>query len=205
MADDKKDYKTMLKIMDSTATLPSLQNKLTELAIDADDPQLKQAADKLAGWLRSAILKGGKGPQRIMSMATVLAASPLATNVARGKAIKSIYDYSAGAVAAAMPAWQIVARKEGWSSSTPADGLREDILDAIRLVRSSLPPPGAQAKDDDLPLAEAAAVMLRHLGGRWQKDDPELSAAVHGLLHRLDHAPPQAALFSPALPGKDFQ
>lgn len=111
--DDKKHYKTCLKLMSTTATGTSLANKLSDLSIDTEDPKLKPMAKGLADLVRPKI--GEKdGKVNILELAHRFKFSSGNGHKERGHAIEQIKQYCDDAIKSTQPEWQIIARGQGW-------------------------------------------------------------------------------------------
>jgi hypothetical protein len=112
---DKKEYKSMLKLLDGVSKVETTANKLGQLGIEADDPQVRDAATKLAGWLRSVPATGQNKTQRLIDMAKVLAAGSNDAMKAHGMAILQLQAYCQKMIASTRPQWQEIALAHGWS------------------------------------------------------------------------------------------
>jgi hypothetical protein len=87
--DDKKHYKTCLKLMSTTATGTNLANKLSDLSIDTDDPNLQHVAKGLADLVRPKI--GEKDAKvNILELAHRFKCSTVPGHKQRGIAIEQI-------------------------------------------------------------------------------------------------------------------
>jgi hypothetical protein len=112
--DDKKQYKTCLKLLSTTATGSSLANKLSDLSVDAGDPQLQQMAKGLADLVRPKL--GEKDPKiNILELASRWKRSLTPGHKQRGINIERMNYYCESAVQSAQPAWQIIALAQGWT------------------------------------------------------------------------------------------
>lgn len=63
MANDKKDYETVLTALLSHATLLSTINKLTKVWVSTEDEKLKGALATIIGHLKNALLNQTKNLQ----------------------------------------------------------------------------------------------------------------------------------------------
>lgn len=117
---DKKEYQSMLKLLDATTRIETTANKLGQLGIDAEDPQIKAAATNLAGWLRSVPAHGQSAKYRVINMAKNLAAGTDPVAQQRGKAIIGLEAYCHRLIASTRPQWQEIALAHGWTPPTAA-------------------------------------------------------------------------------------
>ena len=118
-ADDKKHYKTCLKLMSTLATGTSLANKLSDLSIDTDDPKLKKAAKALADLVRPKI--GEKdGKVNILELAQRYKVSRGPGHKERGLGIEQVKHYCDTAISSVEPEWKIIALGQGWTPPAPS-------------------------------------------------------------------------------------
>jgi hypothetical protein len=111
---DKKHYKTCLKLMSTTATGANLANKLSDLSIDTDDPKLQQMAKGLADLVRPKM--GEKDVKvNILELAHRYKHSTGPGHKQRGLAIEQIRQYCDNSITSAQPEWQIIALEQGWT------------------------------------------------------------------------------------------
>ena len=116
--DDKKHYKTCLKLMSTTATGTSVANKLSDLSIDTDDPKLQHMAKGLSDLVRVKI--GEKDAKvNILELAHRFKCSTGRGHKERGLAIEQVKHYCDNAIMSGRPEWQIIALGQGWAA--PAD------------------------------------------------------------------------------------
>lgn len=112
--DDKKHYKTCLKLLSTTATGTNLANKLSDLSIDTDDPKLQHMAKGLADLVRPKI--GEKDAKvHILELAHRFKCSTGPGHQQRGLAIEQIKHYCDNAIISVQPEWQIIAIGQGWT------------------------------------------------------------------------------------------
>lgn len=116
--DDKKHYKTCLKLLSTTAAGTSLANKLSDLSIDGNDPKLQRMAKALADLVRPKI--GEKDVKvNILELAHRLKFSTGPDHKQRGAAIEQVKHYCDNAITSAKPEWQIIAIGQGWTPPKP--------------------------------------------------------------------------------------
>lgn len=112
--DDKKHYKTCLKLLSTTATGTNLANKLSDLSIDTDDPKLQHMAKGLADLVRPKI--GEKDAKvNILELAHRFKCSTGPSHKQRGLAIEQVKHYCDNANMSVQPEWQIIALGQGWT------------------------------------------------------------------------------------------
>lgn len=115
--DDKKHYKTCLKLLSTTATGTNLSNKLSDLSIDTEDPKLQQMAKGLAELVRPKI--GEKDAKvNILELAHRFKCSTGPGHKERGLAIEQVKHYCENVIKSTRPEWQIIAIGEGWTPPT---------------------------------------------------------------------------------------
>jgi len=112
---DKKEYQSMLKLLDATSKIEATANKLGQLGIDAEDPQIKVGATNLAAWLRSIPANGQSVKGRVLDMAKNLAAGTNQIEVRRGTGILALEAYCHKIIASTRPHWQEIALAQGWT------------------------------------------------------------------------------------------
>lgn len=93
---DKKEYQSRLKLLDATTKVETTANKLGQLGIDAEDPQIKEAATKLAAWLRRVPAHSQAAKYRVIDMAKNLAAGSDEGGRRQGTAILEIEPTATG-------------------------------------------------------------------------------------------------------------
>lgn len=112
---NKKDYQDMLKILSAMATRVTSYNKLSALAVDTDDANLKKIATALANYVRPNI---GDAPGAKMCMqrgAAMLINSNDAAYKSHGNNIAIAFKYCTQAIESIEPDWMIKARAAGWT------------------------------------------------------------------------------------------
>ncbi|RJG06933.1 hypothetical protein D3870_13825 [Noviherbaspirillum cavernae] len=114
-ADDKKEYKTMLKVLDAEASVAATLNKLSQLAIETEDEFLKKASAGLASSLRSIAGMNTSAKTRLQSMASGFAKSDDLRRKKFSEAITLVLNYCKEIIAEEEPQWQILARRAGWT------------------------------------------------------------------------------------------
>jgi hypothetical protein len=112
---DKKEYQFMLKLLDGTGKIETTANKLGQLGIEAEDPHLKDAATKLASWLRSVPAHGQTKKERLLDMAKNLASGSNEALKRHGTAILGLEIYCGKMIASMRPQWQEIALAQGWT------------------------------------------------------------------------------------------
>lgn len=115
---DKKEYQSMLKLLDATTKIETTANKLGQLGIDADDPQIQAAAAKLAAWLRKVPAHGQSTKYRVIDMAKNLAAGGDQVTKQHGNTILLLVAYCHKIIDSTRPQWQEIALAHGWSPPT---------------------------------------------------------------------------------------
>lgn len=124
MADDKKEYKTLIKLMDVTQSVSTTINKLSELAVDAQDEETRKSATKIAKFLRSRSDPGSTSKMHIQHLAGVLSKSTRdPDHKAQGETLLAIRAYAQAQIDAGMPQWQILALRAGWTPPAPSSDL----------------------------------------------------------------------------------
>lgn len=93
-------------------------NKLCQLGIDANDPQVRGVATKLAGWLPGMPPSAHVKPLRLIDMAKVQASESNVAVRAHGTAILQLEAYCQKMVASTRPQWQEIALAHGWTPPT---------------------------------------------------------------------------------------
>jgi hypothetical protein len=117
--DDKKQYKTCLKLLSTTATSSSLANKLSDVSVDAEDPKLQQAAKRLANLIRPK--HGEKDPKiNIVELANRFKHSATPGHKQHAIDIQRMHLYCESAVQSDQPAWQVIALAHGWTPPASA-------------------------------------------------------------------------------------
>lgn len=112
--DDKKHYKTCLKLLSTTATGTNLANNLSDLSIDTDAPKLQHMAKGLADLMRPKI--GEKDAKvNILELAHRFKCSTGPGHKQRGLAIEQVKHYCDNAIMSVQPEWQIIALGQGWT------------------------------------------------------------------------------------------
>ncbi|MNK06934.1 hypothetical protein D3C87_248370 [compost metagenome] len=115
---EKKEYQSMLKLLDATSKIETTANKLGQLGIDAEDPKIKASATNLATWLRSVPAHGKSTRYRVIDMAKNLAAGTNQVAQQQGKAILGLEAYCLKTIASIRPQWQEIALAHGWTPPT---------------------------------------------------------------------------------------
>lgn len=114
--DDKHEYRKLLKIIDTTSTPLALANKLSDLAHEVEDDQIKKLCTGLAGMLRP---QPGTKPTAdkfsIRQMFEVNSRSSEPAAERRATYIGAAISYCDAMVAAATPAWHTIALRAGWT------------------------------------------------------------------------------------------
>jgi|SRR5471030_2952025 len=115
MADDKKEYKKLVAILDATASDLTTCNALSKLALEAEDPVIKKGSRWLADHIRDNLSTKGTGKDRVITLAQRMFAStsPLSKRLAAD--IMKLWDYSQLQIASATPQWQVIALAAGWT------------------------------------------------------------------------------------------
>lgn len=115
--DEKKHYKTCLKLLSTTASGISLANKFSDLSIDTEDPKLQQIAKGLSDLVRPKI--GEKDSKvNVLELAHRFKCSSGAGHKERGLAIEQVQHYCNNAIKSTRPEWQIIALGQGWTPPT---------------------------------------------------------------------------------------
>lgn len=115
---DKKEYRTLLTILDSTSTSATKANKLSKLAIESEDPAIKKVCEAVSNMIR----KNGNAalPNHLPSHVAFLKKQPTRTisqNVVIDVMEKSI-NYCNQVLSTVEPLWQRTARMAGWTPPT---------------------------------------------------------------------------------------
>lgn len=109
---DKKDYKTTLKIIDATATSQAILNQLSGLAVDTDDERLRELLSALSARIRQL---GAKSSDK-MRLIVIPKAHPFSGPVA--EVVAATVEYCNSCIHSCEKQWQILARQAGWTPPT---------------------------------------------------------------------------------------
>lgn len=116
---EKKEYETMLKLLATSNTMVNLANKFSDLAVDAEDPEIKKLADAISRHLRPALYTTGKPDTRKFSCYQLH--GMLRGGKEDGQKLAKLIEISKkhcdAALASQEPGWMIKARAAGWGPS----------------------------------------------------------------------------------------
>jgi hypothetical protein len=116
--DDKKEYKTMLKILGATTNYPTMLTKLSDIGVMTDDATLRGHAERIEGALR-ALLGPSVQPGNVKNSLVVLArtwhASQLHNQRMISEAVTAAHRYCQHCITSVEPQWMILAKNAGWT------------------------------------------------------------------------------------------
>lgn len=113
--DDKKVHKATLVVLDSQAIWMTSMNKLSKLAVDADDPELRRRINGLLNGMREVGLGRERGNihNRLRSIVSVWSGEG-GSKAAMCQRIVDLFDYCEAAVFSVSPQWEAIAAANGW-------------------------------------------------------------------------------------------
>lgn len=107
---DKKDYKTVLKVLNKVASAQTVLNQLTDILHETEDTQLKLLIKNVIDLLRST----AKMTTMKVHLGKIdMIAFPTHRDLPH--AIIEAEKYCTACVNAAIPQWQILALRAGWT------------------------------------------------------------------------------------------
>jgi hypothetical protein len=113
---EKKEYETMLKLLATSNTMVNLANKFSDLAVDAEDPEIKKLADAISRHLRPSPYTAVKSDMRKFSCYQLYGMLGGANE--HGQTLAQLIEISKkhcdAALASHEPGWMIKARAAGW-------------------------------------------------------------------------------------------
>ena len=111
----KNDYKTFLKLLETTATQTTLSNKLADFGIDTEDKELAKMARHFADELRPR--PGNSSTAKLCLSAGVSFWAAQADNKykTRAKNIQIAQAYCKKCIDSTEPDWMLQARAAGWT------------------------------------------------------------------------------------------
>jgi hypothetical protein len=117
--DEKKEYKDFQLLLSHMGSGPAVLNKLDQLILKMEDPQLRKAADQIAQFFRELPEVAHAQKFRLLNFAQNYSANAGSRKQA-SDAIHAVQRYCQGQIASQVPQWQLIAQAAGWTPPNAA-------------------------------------------------------------------------------------